>query len=181
MPTPEQGRVLLQIARNAIAEHLGRPAIVTPATGWLQQPGATFVTLMAHEQLRGCIGSLKAQRTLLEDVRHNAEAAAFYDPRFLPLTADELDETKVEVSLLSPAQEMTFRDEADALSQLRPNVDGVIFEYGRHRSTFLPQVWEELATPREFIAHLKQKAGIPRDFWSPEVKLSRYTVQKWKE
>ena len=76
---------------------------------------------------------------------------------------------------------MAVRDEADALAQLRPHVDGVIFEYGRYRSTFLPQVWESLARPRDFMAMLKHKAGLPVDFWAEEVKLSRYTVSKWSE
>ena len=192
---------MLLIARAAIVRALGIPLPLSnslPQAGertneksniqfpdesapWLAEPGATFVTLTQHGQLRGCIGSLQAQRPLLDDVKSNAVAAALHDPRFLPLKAEELDITRVEVSLLTPAQPMSFRDEADALAQLRPNVDGVIFQYGGYRSTFLPQVWEQLPQPREFMAHLKHKAGLPPDFWSPDVKLSRYTVEKWKE
>ena len=89
--------------------------------------------------------------------------------------------TRVEVSLLTPAESMTFTDEADALAQLRPEVDGVIFSAGRHRSTFLPQVWEQLPEPAVFLARLKQKAGLPPNYWGPDVRLERYTVKKWKE
>ena len=179
------GHILLQLARNAIAEQFGQtkqPAKQSiPQADWLQEPGATFVTLTLHGQLRGCIGSLEAHRTLAEDVCRNAVAAAMHDPRFSPLTAEEFAEVTVEVSLLTPAQPMQFRDELDALTQLRPNVDGVIFEYNGYRSTFLPQVWENLAQPRQFLAMLKRKAGLPDDFWAEDIKLSRYTVKKWSE
>lgn len=177
----EYGKVLLQIARAAISCALNVPKKTDETAPWLAEHGACFVTLTQHGALRGCIGSLEAHRPLLDDVRSNAVSAALHDPRFIPLSAAELDLTKVEISLLSPPQVMVFRNEADALAQLRPNVDGVIFQYGRYRSTFLPQVWEQLPQPQQFIAHLKQKAGLPADFWSPEVKLSRYTVEKWKE
>lgn len=181
----DKGRILLQIARNSIAEALGRSDHVVHelprGSDWLQVEGACFVTLTQGNQLRGCIGSLEPHRSLLEDVKANARAAAFNDTRFTPLTADELDETQIEVSLLSATQAMEFIDEQDALQQLRPGVDGVVFEYGYHRSTFLPQVWEQLPETREFMAHLKQKAGLPADFWSDDVSLSRYTVSKWKE
>ena len=177
----EHGRILLQLARNAIAAQFGSPRQDIPQADWLQQPGAVFVTLTLHEQLRGCIGSLEAHRPLAEDVRSNAVAAAFHDPRFAPLTAEEFAEVVVEVSLLTPAQPMQFRDELDALTQLRPNVDGVIFEYGSYRSTFLPQVWENLPQPRQFLAMLKRKAGLPDDFWAEGIRLSRYAVEKWSE
>ena len=119
--------------------------------------------------------------TLEQDVRANAISAAFSDPRFAPLKAEELPRTRVEVSLLTAPQAMTFSDEADALRQLRPNVDGVIFIAGQRRSTFLPQVWEQLPQARQFMVHLKQKAGLPADYWSSEVQLQRYEVEKWKE
>jgi len=108
-------------------------------------------------------------------------AAALRDPRFPALTVDELLQVAVEVSLLSPAQTIAYRDETDALAQLVPGADGVVFQYGHHRSTFLPQVWEQFATAAEFMGHLKYKAGLPPDFWDPEVKLARYAVTKWRE
>ena len=118
-------------------------------------------------------------------MRANAVAAAFRDPRFAPLKVEELPRTRVEVSLLTTPQPMHFSDEADALRQLRPNIDGIIFSAGEGgklgRSTFLPQVWEQLAEPRVFMAHLKQKAGLAADYWSSDVQLQRYEVQKWKE
>lgn len=175
------GRVLLQLARSAIAETFGAPPAAVPDAEWLREPGATFVTLTQRSCLRGCIGSLEAHRPLREDVHRNAVAAAFRDPRFAPLSADELGDVRMEVSLLSEPQPLVFRDEADALAQLRPHLDGVIFQYGPHHSTFLPQVWEQLSDPHQFMAHLKQKAGLPADFWSSEVRLARYTVAKWQE
>ena len=182
MTAPEhRGAILLPIARAAIAEALGRQSQATEDADWLREPGATFVTLKQGEQLRGCIGTLKAHRPLLDDVKANAQAAAFRDPRFKPLSPDELDATRVEVSLLSPVEPISFENERDALSQMRPGIDGIIFQYGYHQSTFLPQVWEDLADAADFLAHLKHKAGLPPDFWDPDVKLGRYTVSKWSE
>jgi AmmeMemoRadiSam system protein A len=182
MSEAERNQILLQLARGAIADHLGLTvAIPDTSAPWLQEPGATFVTLTQQGQLRGCIGSLEAHQPLWQDVRANAVASAFRDPRFLPLTLEELERTRVEVSLLSPQQAMQFGSEAEALAQLRPNVDGVVLQYGHHRGTFLPQVWAQLPTPEEFMAHLKLKAGLPVQFWADDIQLSRYTVQKWKE
>ena len=178
---PDIGPALLVRARNAIAAQLKQPTKAEPAHPALNQPGATFVTLTQNGQLRGCIGSLEAHRPLDQDVRANAVAAAFRDPRFPPLTLEELLRTGVEVSLLTAPQTMSFTDEADALRQLRPTIDGVIFIAGQKRSTFLPQVWEQLPEPRVFMTRLKQKAGLPADYWSSEVQLQRYEVQKWKE
>jgi len=177
----ERGEVLLPIARAAIARVLDVPHAADESAPWLAEHGACFVTLTQFGELRGCIGSLQAHRSLLDDIKGNAVSAALHDPRFTPLSAEELDITTVEVSLLSATQAMVVRDEADALAQLRPNVDGVIFEYGRYRSTFLPQVWENLARPRDFLAMLRRKAGLPEDFWAQDVKLSRYSVTKWSE
>jgi AmmeMemoRadiSam system protein A len=157
------------------------PAHAREETRWLTQPGASFVTLTKQGELRGCIGTLEAHRALGADVKANAVAAALRDPRFKPLAADEFPAIRVEVSVLSPVQPMTYRDEADALAQLRPGVDGVIIQYGHHRSTFLPQVWEDFRDPRLFIGHLKHKAGLPPDFWDPALIMSRYTVTKWRE
>ena len=177
----EKGRILLPIARATISQALGQPMEADEGAVWLKEPGACFVTLTQRGQLRGCIGSLEARRPLIEDVKANAYAAAFCDPRFSLLTPAEMDYTEVEISLLSPTQPMTFRNEWDALEQLRPGIDGVLFECGHYRSTFLPQVWEHLPDSGIFMAQLKRKAGLPVDFWAPGVKLARYTVHKWKE
>ncbi|MBI4938706.1 MAG: AmmeMemoRadiSam system protein A [Nitrosomonadales bacterium] len=183
----ERGRVLLPIARAAISCALGVPRAADESAPWLSEPGACFVTLTQHGGLRGCIGSLQAHRSLLADVKGNAVAAALRDPRFPPLSRAELDITEIEISLLSATQAMAFQNEADALAQLRPGIDGVVFEYSpagalpAYRSTYLPQVWERFPQPRQFLASLKNKAGLPGDFWAEGVKLSRYIVTKWKE
>lgn len=177
----ETGSILLAIARAAISRALHIPGIADESAPWLTDYGACFVTLTQDKQLRGCIGSLIPYQSLLADLKSNAVSAALHDPRFTPLTAEELSSTRIEISLLSPIEKMEFRDEADALSQLRPSIDGVIFEYGRYRSTFLPQVWEQLPQPARFLSHLKRKAGLPEDFWDEGVQLSRYSVSKFKE
>jgi AmmeMemoRadiSam system protein A len=178
----DQGKTLLSIARAAIAQVLHAPhAAADETAAWLAEPGASFITLTQCGELRGCIGTLQAHRPLLIDVKNNAVSAALHDPRFLPLTLEEFVTVQVEVSLLTAPQPLAFADETDALAQLRPGIDGVVFEYGRHRSTFLPQVWESLAQPSLFLAMLKRKAGLPDNFWAEDVKLSRYTVTKWRE
>lgn len=176
-----QGASLLAIARASIAAALGHSGTVADRQAWLLEPGACFVTLTQDQQLRGCIGSLQARRSLLADIEANAVAAALHDPRFTPLTLAELASTEIEVSLLSPLQGLAFESEAQALAQLKPGIDGLVFECGQHRSTFLPQVWEQLPAPARFMAQLKRKAGLPADFWSSDVKLSRYTVRKFRE
>lgn len=182
MTETERGSILLMLARGAIAERLRLAASQpTEHAPWLQDVGATFVTLTRQQQLRGCVGSLLAHRPLHEDVRANAVAAGFRDPRFTPLTIEEFEVTQVEVSLLSPQEPMTFSDESDALLQLRPGIDGIVLEYAALRGTFLPQVWEQLPQAEEFMARLKVKAGLPSTFWAEGIRLSRYTVAKWKE
>ncbi len=175
------GHALLTIARNAIEKEFGLKArTVTPHPD-LAKPAASFVTLTQKGQLRGCIGSLEARRPLATDITENAIAAAFNDPRFPPLRRTELEQTRIEVSLLDTPEPIDFSDETEALGQLCPGVDGLILNCGQHRATFLPQVWESLPTPRLFLELLKLKAGLPGDFWSPALRLSRYSVQKWKE
>lgn len=181
----QPGPTLLLIARAAITAALGGVPKADEAApehaAWLQEPGATFVTLTRQGQLRGCIGTLEAHRTLLADVKANAVSAALRDPRFAPLTLAELATTCIEVSLLSAMQPMPFESEAQALAQLQPGVDGVLLEFEHSRSTFLPQVWAQLPTAQAFMAHLKQKAGLPPDFWAPSLRLYRYSVCKWQE
>ncbi len=181
--TENKGLVLLSIARAAIAERLDTPHETDICTdfGWLYETGACFVTLQKKGALRGCIGSIEAHRPLLEDLRANAVSAAFHDPRFPPLSRDEFGATDVEVSLLSPLQPLPVSSEADAAAKLRPFRDGVVLKYGAHRGTFLPQVWEQLPGPEQFLAHLKQKAGLSASFWHEDVKLFRYTVGKYTE
>lgn len=177
----ERGKTLLAIARASISSALGQPLQAPEDANWLQEWGASFVTLTQHGQLRGCIGSLQARRSLLADVKSNAVSAALHDPRFLPLNSLELVQTEVEVSVLSPMQTLEFENEQHALDQLQPGTDGLAIEYAHHRGTFLPQVWEQLPSKRDFLTQLKRKAGLPPGFWSEELKLYRYSVAKYKE
>ncbi len=177
----DAGQILLPIARAAIANALGQGVSVPTNASWLQETGACFVTLTQAGALRGCIGSLEARRSLLSDLMANAVAAALRDPRFAPLSPVELESVRVEVSVLSPLEPMHCVDQADALRQLRPHIDGVVFQKGGHRSTFLPQVWEQLPDPSAFLAQLKRKAGLPNTPWDNDVHLWRYSVTKWSE
>jgi len=177
----DRGRVLLAHARSAIAGALRLAAHPAPDRGFLQRPGASFVTLRSAGSLRGCIGSLQARRPLGADVRANAVAAAFDDPRFAPLRVAEYEEIDVEVSVLSAASPLPVASEYDLHTQLRAGVDGLILELGSRRSTFLPQVWDALPGARDFVDELKRKAGLPREYWSDELRFSRYTVEKFTE
>ncbi len=181
MTGEKRGIVLLAIARAAIANGLGDAVNARDDAAWLNAPGATFVTLRKNGALRGCIGTLEAHRPLLVDVKANARAAAFRDPRFLPLQPEELDEIRIEVSLLSLLQPIECTSEEDALARLHPFEDGIVLEYGSARATFLPQVWEDLPEPARFLNELKRKAGLPASFWASGVRLSRYSVAKYAE
>lgn len=158
---------------------------VAAHAAWLDAPGASFVTLTSGRApggaLRGCIGSLEARRPLREDVEANAVAAALHDPRFAPLTARELDDTVVEVSVLSAPAALPAADEAELLARLRPGVDGVVLSACGRRATFLPQVWEQLPDPADFLARLRRKAGLPADYWGRDVIVETYTVTAWQE
>lgn len=176
----EAGRTLLAIARAAIESRLFGNACTADAP-WLGQAAATFVTLTCDGKLRGCIGSLEASRALGTDVAENALAAAFRDPRFPQMTAQEWPRIRVEVSLLSAPKPMRFADEADLIAQIRPGEDGLILEADGRRATFLPQVWESIPDKRAFLAELARKAGLARDVRLARCKVSRYRVTKWSE
>lgn len=175
------GPALLSRARNAIADAFELPQQREPAHPALGAPGATFVTLRRRGALRGCVGTLEAARPLEQDVRIHALAAAFRDTRFDPLELHEVEGLAIEVSLIEPSLPMPVRSEAEAYALLRPGVDGLVLEYRGQRATFLPQVWDELNDPREFLAALKRKAGMSPAFWSADVRLARYRVQKFAE
>ena len=174
------GERLLQRARQAIEHALGLgPAPADDPA--LAERGACFVTLTRKGRLCGCMGSLKPHRALGEDVVANAQAAALRDPRFPPLSAGSWPGVSVEVSLLGRAEFLDEKDEAGVLARLRPGEDGVIFFNGCQQATFLPQVWAQIPTPQEFLAALKQKAGLPANYWGPAVMVATYPVQKWRE
>lgn len=170
------GPLMLGLARQAIASRLqGRQSCLPddlPAL--LTAPGASFVTLKKHGNLRGCIGSPAAWRPLAEDIVDNAVKAAFHDPRFTPLALKEWAELDISLSVLTPSEPMTFADEADLVAQLQPRVDGLIIEDGPRRALFLPAVWDMLPDPVEFLQQLKRKAGLTPDHWSPSFSARRF-------
>ncbi|MFO8155552.1 MAG: AmmeMemoRadiSam system protein A [Thiohalospira sp.] len=182
-PSPAAREALLALARaGVIATARAEPLPEPPREpDELARPGASFVTLKqrqageAADGLRGCIGSLEAVRPLAADVVHNAAAAAARDPRFPPVTPDELEGLDVSVAVLTPPEPLAFASEADLLSKLRPGEDGLVLEADGHRGTFLPAVWESLPDPAEFLRQLRRKAGLPPDFPLERARLERYT------
>ena len=180
-------RRLLVIARDSIADGLahGRAASVDPtdASPALQAPGAAFVTLELHGQLRGCIGSLEphGQRSLAADVSENAYAAAFRDPRFAPLGQHELAALHISISVIGPREPIACASESDLLAALSPGVDGLILEAGACRGTFLPSVWEQLPRPADFLRHLNRKAGLAENQWPENLQAWRYRTEYFGE
>ena len=180
-PDTELGNILLERARQAIEVELGTRGGAPRDDPALERRGATFVTLTVKGELRGCMGSVRAHRSLREDVAANAVAAATRDPRFTPVTPDELKDVRVEVSLLSEPKFLDFSNEEQLLTQVRPGVDGLMLFAGCRSATFLPQVWEKLPDPALFLAGLKQKAGLSPDRPAENLMAATYTVQKWEE
>lgn len=173
-------QALLDAARRSVTEGVAgrRFAVDTrDCSAALRAPRASFVTLHVRDELRGCIGSLAARRPLIEDVVENAYAAAFNDPRFPALAPIELHDLNVHISVLSPLAPLRFDSEADLLEQLRPGIDGLVLTERHHRGTFLPAVWGSVPTPRDFLRRLKEKAGLPPDYWSDTVTVERYTAE----
>jgi hypothetical protein len=181
--TDSERAILLDVARRSITSGLEQgcplPVEVADYPDALRPLRATFVTLESAGRLRGCIGTLEAIKPLVVDVADHAFAAAFEDPRFPPLDKKEWPGLSLQISVLSPAEPLLVRSEEDLLRQLRPGVDGLILRLGQRRSTFLPSVWESLPDPYVFVAQLKQKAGLPLDFWSAELKAERYTTESF--
>jgi len=184
--TSQERQTLLALAREAIvhAAH-GRelpPVELDEVSENLRRDGASFVTLTKHGGLRGCIGSLEPRRSLVEDVRENAVSAAMSDPRFPPVRPDELDDLHVEVSVLSVPEPLDYSGPDDLIAKLRPGVDGVVIERGWNRATFLPQVWEKLPDPHQFLEHLCLKAYLPSDsYHRPGLDVYTYQVEKFEE
>lgn len=185
-----QGQVLVKLARKTIMDKLGS-SVSEPASEDLLSAlrddrfklhCGTFVTLKIKGQLRGCIGNLTSTEAVLDGVKRNAVNAAFHDPRFSPLSKDELDRTEIEVSILTEPQPLVFRDGQDLIKKLRAHVDGVIIRKGHASATFLPQVWEQLPRPEDFLTHLCMKAGLPSDAWkNSELEVLTYQVQYFEE
>lgn len=172
--------ILLKTARNAISQRLDssiKPFNPGTIPNELTEIRATFVTLTIQGRLRGCIGMLKAVRPLIEDVAANACSAAFRDPRFSPVTKEELDKLEIHISVLSPPEEIFFSSEQELLTKIRPGIDGLILQDGPAQGTFLPSVWEQLPQKEQFLAHLKLKAGLPHNYWSDTIRVFRYTAE----
>ena len=188
--SPEQGQLLIRLARQTISEHLSKKipqdeidslnaALTDPC---FNAACGTFVTLTIDGNLRGCIGNLTSDESMISGVRRNAVNAAFHDPRFSPLRPSELDRVSIEVSILSEPRPVDYRDGADLLKKLHPHIDGVIIRKGVASATFLPQVWEQLPQPEDFLTHLCQKAGLAADAWQhSKLEVSIYQVQYFEE
>lgn len=173
---------LLDIARESIRFGLkeGRPLEIDqhklPEN--LLEKRATFVTLNEDGKLRGCIGTITPCLSLAQDVAQRAYSAAFSDPRFPKVQADEVEKLDISISVLTPLEPIHFETEEELLKQIKPNFDGLILHAGSaHRGVFLPSVWEELPNKRKFLKQLKLKAGLPEDYWSDEVRVSRFHTE----
>lgn len=188
--TAVQGKILIMLARQTIANKLGlsipdenqkkmESALNDPT---LQQERGTFVTLHRHGKLRGCIGSIAAVESIIENIRHNAINAAFGDPRFPPLQKKEFNEVDIEVSILTDPQLLVYKNSNELLSRLRPKIDGVILRDGLASATFLPQVWEQLPLVADFLNNLCMKAGLASRAWQTgKLEVFTYQVQYFNE
>jgi AmmeMemoRadiSam system protein A len=177
---PEHQTQLLQLARESIRKGLHKETfVVTPADypAPLRAMRASFVTLEVDRKLHGCIGTLEARQSLVEDVVSNAHGAAFRDTRFPALTPSEFEQVDIHISILSPLEAVKFASEEDLIAKLRPGIDGLMIEEGMHRGTFLPAVWESVPEPREFLRCLKVKAGLKADHWSNRIVVRRYSAE----
>jgi AmmeMemoRadiSam system protein A len=184
--TEGERKTLLRIAREAMGDAVGGkplpPLDLKSMPPALQEDGASFVTLTIAGELRGCIGALEAYQPLAEDVRDHAIAAALQDPRFPPVVESELNRIRIEVSRLSAPRPLEYSSGDDLLEKLIPHVDGVILKDGMRRATFLPQVWEKIPDPAEFLDHLCMKMGARRDAWREgKLQVSVYRTEEFGE
>jgi len=184
--TEEMGKYLLSVARQTIEQELfGRKKSEKPERDLpaiFRERRGTFVTLTIQGGLRGCIGHIIPQESLIEGITVNPINAAFRDPRFRPLNGAEGKNVKIEISILTEPEPLSYTDADDLLKKLRPGVDGVIIKKGRHQATFLPQVWEQLPKKKEFLGHLCLKAGLDGDAWRQgDLEVSTYQVQAFEE
>ncbi len=174
-------RRLIDAARESIARGYGRARPESlPAGPWseaLSTPGSAFTTLLLGGELRGCRGTIEPRRALIEDVWDNAWSSAYDDPRFPPVTVDEVPRLAISISVLSPLEPIAALSEAELIETLEPGVDGLVLSHGAARATFLPSVWRQLPEARHFVRELKHKAGWPDSFWSPDLKAYRYRTE----
>lgn len=179
--TPSQRALALTLAERSIAygvKHHRAPELDALGEDVPESPHrATFVTIHLHGALKGCIGKLEAIQPLYSDIVENAYKAAFEDPRFPPLTADQLSGITIHISILSPVEPVPIDDESSLWEHVEPHRHGLLIEAGHHRATFLPSVWAQCPKPEEFLAHLKHKAGLPPHRPTPMMRFYRYTVE----
>lgn len=176
-------KLLLEIAAASI-EHglLHQDSLAIKLSGYaphLREPRATFVTVRIEEELQGCIGTLRPVRPLAADIARNAHTAAHEDPRGRVLSAADLKSLHIHISLLGKPEPIEFDSQEDLLAKVRPGVDGLILEENGRCGTLLPSVWENLPDAREFVDHLKLKAGLPVNYWSKQIKISRYETESF--
>ena len=188
MLTDQQGQVLTRLARQMLEKQLGLKPSDPVGSAELDDPDlhqqrAVFVTLNKRGQLRGCIGILVAMESILDGVRRHAVNAAFHDHRFTPVTAAEIKEVTIDISILTEPEPLIYEKSDELIKKLHPNIDGVILEHSSGASaTFLPQVWEQLPTAELFLGHLCSKAGLPGNAWQRgPLKIQTYQVQYFKE
>jgi len=184
--TMEEQKILLDLARRSLvaaANHHPLPVIVLSSLpDRLRQTGASFVTLTRAGDLRGCIGALEASLPLAEDVSQHAAAAALQDYRFPPVRPEELDEIEIEISRLTAPVTLEYQKPSALAHLLRPGIDGVVLRDGLYRATFLPQVWEKIPEPEQFLDHLCDKMGVPFDLWRrKKLSVSTYQVEEFRE
>lgn len=182
----KEKKYLLDLARRSIRHYLETGKNLKAAAEELpsekvKEKLACFVTLTMGGQLRGCIGHILPIQELYKDVIENAVSAAFEDPRFYPLSKEEFDKIKIEISVLTVPAPLEFFTPEQLLKKLRPKIDGVILKRGRQQATFLPQVWEELSNPKEFLGHLCLKAGLEAECWRGDFEVETYQAEAFGE
>lgn len=180
--TEKERNTLKQLAYDAIKAGLDKKELSIDTSDKpkkLLENRACFVTIEISRRLRGCIGTLQAYRPLIIDIVANAQAAAFKDPRFEPLSSEEFKKITLQVSVLSNPEPLQFSSEEDLLTKIQPKIDGLIITDLNHRGTFLPSVWDQLPNKVDFWQHLKLKAGLPPDYWSNSIKVQRYTTESF--
>ncbi len=184
MLSTQDKRLLLQVAHDSILHGLryaGQlPLKLEQFPESLQASRGSFVSLFINQRMRGCVGSLKASQPLAENVAENAYNAAFRDPRYAPLSPLEAQRVDIHVAVLGDLHPITFTDEKDLISQLEAGT-GIVFNAGPRRSTFLPSVWRQFSSAEEFLAQLKQAAGLPRDYWGADVSIQYYRIEEFNE
>ena len=177
----EEQQQLIALAKSSIEYGIEHQAVM-PLTAEeipkkFSEERASFVTLRLEGRLRGCIGAIEPIRPLAVDIVHNAHAAAFLDPRFSPLTGIELHGLDIHISILTPPERLEFSSEEDLIAKIRAGIDGLLFEAGDLAGAFIPAMWEQIADPKEFLRHLKIKAGLSPDFWSDNIVIHRFTSE----